>query len=94
MHDCQRFREELTDRILGGTLPDPREKISHELNSCEGCSAFYADARAIIKIVDASAVRPPELPGEYWTDFSRRLRLRLTEPACPASLIKTTHRRK
>src|SRR5439155_18956193 len=77
MHDCQKFREELTGRI-GRNPEDLDEGLRTELSSCDGCSSFYRDAQIIFRIVDSSSVQPPELPGAYWTDFSDRLRSNLT----------------
>ena len=76
MHDCQKFREELTGRI-GCNPEDLDEGLRTELSSCDGCSSFYRDAQIIFRIVDSSSVQPPELPGAYWTDFSDRLRSNL-----------------
>ena len=73
MHDCRRFREELTGRIIGGT-ERLDEGLRTELSSCDGCSSFYRDAQTILRIVDSANVQPPELPSAYWTDFSDRLR--------------------
>src|SRR5690242_9935236 len=77
MHDCQKFREELTDRILGGAGSD--DELRRELSSCEGCASFYNDAQSVLRIVDSARIRPPELPAAYWEEFSDRLRSNLAE---------------
>src|SRR5215470_7688111 len=79
MHDCQKFRENLTDWILGRELPDLPGEVARELNSCRSCSSFYVDARTVAKIVASAGSPPPQMSDEYWTGFNTRLRTRLIE---------------
>src|SRR5215831_3691866 len=74
MHDCQKFREELTIRILGPNQPNPEDAFTEELNSCEACRDFHNDARTMLRIVDSAVEHPPELSSEYWDGFNTRLR--------------------
>ena len=69
MHDCQKFREELTDLILGGE-PAP----GMDPGDCTECQRFHEDALAVVKILDSVEVSPPDLSEEYWDEFGSRLR--------------------
>src|SRR5689334_17551985 len=83
MHDCQKFCEDLADRILAANNPVAplpsmdEEEIAAELISCESCRKFYRDAKTIVNLLDSAAPRPPELPAGYWQDFSERLQSNL-----------------
>src|SRR5262249_30318826 len=78
MHDCQKFRENLTDIILGGDPIDADIRIINELNSCSDCGVFYREALTVSRIVHSASVDPAE---EYWDAFTSRLELNLREQA-------------
>jgi hypothetical protein len=79
MHDCQKFCEDLADRNLSANSPVDDQDIAAELISCESCLSFYRDTKAILKVVDSAATRPPELPDAYWQEFSNQLQSNLQE---------------
>jgi len=82
MHDCQRFCEDLADRILAANDPvNDKDMPADEAEwmSCESCLSFYRDAKAILDVIDSASPRPAELPEAYWQDFSSRLQSNLQE---------------
>ena len=87
MHDCQRFRENLTDSVLQS---DSIESVVNELElrSCPGCQSYYQDALAVVKVIN-SAVLPVELSDTYWNNFEAGLRARLANERIPSSVSGT-----
>jgi len=72
MHECDEFRERITDQIF-----DPsglNAAIRRELLECSGCTEFYTEAREMIDVL--SSVRF-EIPESRWDSMTDRLRVRI-----------------
>jgi hypothetical protein len=70
MHNCEEFREQLTEYIIDGkdVTADPR--FQHDLLVCGECCAFYCESREMIA---ALASVDAGVPEEYWGSLNQRL---------------------
>src|SRR5262245_53683049 len=80
MHDCQKFREQLSGLVLSPKPEDIDDAAASELDACEECLSFYQDACAVARMLSSAEVHPPDLSEMYWNGFEQRLRRRLSEP--------------
>lgn len=76
MHNCEVFREQLTEHIIDGrdVTADPR--FQHDLLVCGECCAFYCESREMIAALSAVDAGVSE---EHWESMNRRLGERLRE---------------
>jgi hypothetical protein len=76
MHNCEEFREQLTEHIIDGrdVTADPR--FQHDLLVCGECCAFYCESREMIAALSAVDAGVSE---EHWESMNRRLGERLRE---------------
>ena len=57
MHNCEEFRERITERIIDREDLAATAEFQHELLICSSCSDFYAESREMIEALSA-VVRP------------------------------------
>ena len=66
MHDCQRFREELTasaDAVLpAANLPD-----------CIGCRQYATELAVLFAQMENVRAEAAQMPAAYWGEFNHRL---------------------
>jgi hypothetical protein len=88
MHDCETFKEDLAERMLGAHELGP---FVPELNGCEECQSFYRDALTLIEIVDAAqpdARTVNEASARVAAQVMDRLRPVVSAEAAPAVVVK------
>src|SRR5205809_666622 len=74
MHDCEEFRERITEHIIDQEDLAEHADIQRELLRCRNCSDFCAESREMIEAL--SSVDFPLSEGE-WSAMTHRLRLRI-----------------
>src|SRR5262245_33835022 len=78
MHDCQKYREDLSDLVLHTKSTNADAVLPFELRSCDECMNFYRDAVLLGEILSDDTLAA-ELPDEYWVHFEDRLRRNLMD---------------
>jgi hypothetical protein len=74
MHNCEEFRERITERIIDREDLAATAELQHELLICSGCSDFYAESREMIEALSAVDLSISE---SQWNAIEGRLRWRI-----------------
>jgi len=74
MHDCEEFRERITEHIIDQEDLAEHADIQRELLRCRNCSDFCAESREMIEALSSVDFSLSE--GE-WSAMTHRLRLRI-----------------
>jgi len=74
MHNCDEFRERITEHIIDREDIAARAEFQHELMVCSSCSEFYAESREMIETLSAVDLSISE---SQWGGIESRLRSRI-----------------
>ena len=72
MHQCEEFRERITERIID------REDLRAEVLICPDCAEFYAES---VEMIEALSAVDLSISGRQWDAIEHRLRMRLVSEA-------------
>ncbi len=53
MHNCEEFRERITEHIIDREELTAMAEFQHDLRVCSGCSEFYAESREMIEALSS-----------------------------------------
>ena len=82
MHDCNKFKDKLTDLLFESADGGERSRLLAELNACKSCNSLYRSMSETLAVFDQ--VTRTVVPEEsYWSGYEDRLRARLTEQVRP-----------
>ena len=87
MHQCEEFRERITEHIIDREDLAANPEFHHELLVCSACSEFYAESR---EIIDALSTVDLSIPERQWDGIEHRLRMRIVNEAGPRQHHKAT----
>ena len=76
MHNCDEFRERITEFIIDRQDLAKTAEFQHELMICSGCSEFYAESREMIEALSSVDLSISE---SQWSGIESRLRLRIVD---------------
>src|SRR5437867_13260568 len=90
MHQCEEFRERITEHIIEREDITKRMEFQRELRMCQGCSDFYAESKEMIEALSSADFAWSE---DDWSAMIHRLRMRivserLERPAPPQRLAR------
>jgi hypothetical protein len=88
MHNCEEFREQITEHIIDREDLSKREEFQRELLMCSGCSDFYAQSR---EMMDAISEIDLSVSDSQWHGVEQRLQARILN-AASASVSLQDHR--
>jgi len=74
MHQCEEFRERITEHIIDREDLTARSEFQRELVICQSCAEFYAESRDLI---EAMSTVEFDVSEEQWSAMDHRLRIRL-----------------
>ena len=80
MHDCEEFRERITEHIIDQEDLAEHADIQRELLRCRNCSDFCAESREMIEALSAVDLTVSE---RHWDAIQYRLRMRLVNTLAP-----------
>jgi len=83
MHNCEEFRERITEHIIDREDISAKPEFKRELLICSGCSEFYSESR---DMMDALSEVDLTVSESQWWGIERRLQqtLRQAQPEAPA----------
>jgi hypothetical protein len=87
MHQCEEFRERITEHIIDREDLASNAEFHHELLICSACSEFYAEAR---EMIEALSTVDQSIPEQKWDGIEHRLRMRIVNEALPRQHHKAT----
>lgn len=74
MHQCEEFRERITEHIIDREDLAGHADFQRELVICQSCADFYAESKDVIEAMSTVEFGVSE---EQWSAMDRRLRVRL-----------------
>ena len=74
MHQCEDFRERITEHIIDREDLTERPEFRRELLICPSCSEFYAESRELMEALSSVDFAVSE---DRWNAMNRRLRMRI-----------------
>jgi len=81
MHNCEEFRERITEHLIDREDPGTMPEFRYELMVCSSCSEFYTESRDVLDALSAVDLCVTET---QWTGIQQRLNARiLNEPVRP-----------
>src|SRR3989442_7643495 len=80
MHQCEEFRERITERIVDREDLAANAEFHHELLICSACSEFYAESR---EMIDALSTVDLSISERQWDGIEHRLRMRIVNASAP-----------
>jgi hypothetical protein len=83
MHNCEEFRERITEYIIDREEVSAKPEFQHDLLICSSCAEFYAQSREMIQALDGIDLTVSE---SQWWGIERRLQATLfhAQPEMPA----------
>jgi hypothetical protein len=84
MHDCRKFREEWTDRVIGPWRIERSPAFRAEIESCSECEHFFEDVTAIDQALDNPGGATFQAAPDYWEQCEQQLRAVLSREPAPA----------
>jgi hypothetical protein len=92
MHNCEEFRERITEYIIDREDLAARAELQRELRICSGCSEFYSESREMIEALSSIDLSISE---SQWDGIEHRLCQKLvaqqSAPAAPAPAKAGVH---
>jgi hypothetical protein len=82
MHNCEEFRERITEYIIDRVDLAGRAEFQRELLICSGCSEFYAESCEMIEALSSIDLSISE---SEWDGIEHRLRARIVSERRPVS---------
>lgn len=91
MHNCEEFRERITEYIIDGEDLACRAEFQPELLICSGCSEFYAESREMMEALSAIDLSISET---QWNGIESRLhaKIKAQRNVAPAADRPPSHR--
>ena len=83
MHQCEEFRERITEHIIDREDLAANAEFHHELLFCSACSEFYAESR---EMIDALSAVDLSISERQWNGIEHRLRMRLVNEQSVAAV--------
>src|SRR5436190_18914708 len=80
MHNCEEFRERITERILDREDVATKPEFQHQLIICTGCAEFYAQSLEMMEALDGIDLTISE---SQWAGIEQRLRASILNAAPP-----------
>jgi hypothetical protein len=74
MHQCDEFREQITDHIIDRENLAENAEFQRELLTCSACSEFYLESRDVIEALSSVDLSMSE---RQWHGIEHRLRMRI-----------------
>lgn len=74
MHQCEEFRERITEHIIDRKDLSTVSDIQRELVICTSCSEFYAESKEMIEAMSSVDFNISE---DHWDAMNHRLRMRI-----------------
>ena len=87
MHQCEEFRERITEHIIDREDLASNAEFHHDLLICSACSEFYAEAR---EMIEALSTVDQSISEQKWDSIEHRLRMRIVNEAPPRQHHKGT----
>src|SRR5256885_2017531 len=87
MHQCEEFRERITEHIIDREDLAANAEFHHELLICSACSEFYAESR---EMIDALSTVDLSISERQWNGIEHRLRMRIVNESAPRVKHKGT----
>src|SRR5437868_10987163 len=84
MHDCEEFRERITERIIDREELRSQPEFQHELILCSSCSDFYAQSR---EMMEALSELDLTIPESQWSGIEQRLNARILNAAESSNVV-------
>jgi hypothetical protein len=81
MHNCEEFRERITEHIIDRENVAARAEFRDELLICSSCSEFYSESQDVIEALSSVDLGISEL---QWGRIEQRLRARIMNAESPA----------
>jgi hypothetical protein len=78
MHNCEEFREQITEHIIDREDLLAKSEFQQELVRCTDCAEFYAQSREMIQALDGVELSMTE---SLWTGIEQRLNARIRNVA-------------
>jgi hypothetical protein len=78
MHNCQDFREQITEQILDREDLDRDAALRHELLMCTSCADFYAQSWEMMEALDGIDL---SISDNQWKGIEHRLNARIINAA-------------
>lgn len=76
MHQCEEFRERITEHIIDREDLTTHADFQRELLVCARCSEFYAESREMIDAMSSMDLEK-EISENHWDAMNHRLRMRI-----------------
>ncbi len=83
MHQCEEFRERITEHIIDREDLAENAEFHHELLICSACSEFYAESR---EMIDALSTVDLSISQRQWDGIEHRLRMRIVNAQAVAAV--------
>jgi hypothetical protein len=90
MHNCEEFRELITEHIIDREDLASNAEFQRELLICTSCSEFYAESREMIEALSSVELGISEL---QWNGIEHRLRERISSANLSAAVNHRANRR-
>jgi hypothetical protein len=74
MHNCEEFRERITELIIDREDVAKKAEFQSELLMCSSCSEFYLQSRELIEALDGIDLT---IPDRQWNGIEQRLNARI-----------------
>src|SRR5215468_4128291 len=74
MHNCEEFRERITELIIDREDVAKKAELQSELLMCSSCSEFYVQSRELIQALDEIDLSMSE---RQWNGIEQRLHARI-----------------
>jgi len=74
MHNCEEFRERMTELIIDREDVAKKAEFQSELSMCSGCSEFYVQSRELIEALDGIDLA---ISDRQWNGIEQRLHARI-----------------
>src|SRR5215468_8240324 len=74
MHNCEEFRERITELIIDREDVAKKAELQSELLMCSSCSEFYVQSRELIEALDGFDLTISE---KQWNGIEQRLHARI-----------------
>jgi hypothetical protein len=85
MHNCEEFRERITEHIIDRENVAARAEFRDELLICSSCSEFYSESQDVIEALSSVDLGISEL---QWGRIEQRLRARIMNAESPAPVSR------
>src|SRR5439155_13144132 len=87
MHNCEEFRERITEHIIDREELTAMPEFQNELVICSSCSEFYAESREMIEALSSVDLSISEA---QWDGIEYRLERRILDESAPVINHKVT----